>query len=163
MISLLAGPLVFGQSKKELKKEQAAEEYEKMKALIESREFIFQADWANSQAGGRIILTTTTNFLKINKDSASIYLPFFGSLYSGSLAITGNSGIEFDGLMEDFQKTVDDEKQKINVKFSASSKNERYDFTMSFFNNGKTHVNLNTNYRSNIKYDGMTKKPKPKE
>ncbi len=163
MISLFIGPLVMGQTKKEKKEALETEEFEKMKELIESGKFDFQADWANAQQGGRINLTTNPNFIKINKDSANIYLPYFGNLFSGTSAITGNSGIEFEGLMEDYQMTVDDKKQTISVKFSAISKNEQYDFSLSFFKNGKTRVNVNSNYRSNINYEGLTKKPKPKE
>ncbi|MEL4457279.1 DUF4251 domain-containing protein [Lutimonas vermicola] len=163
MMSLLFVPAVLGQTKKEKKEMLETEEYKKMLELIESEKYDFEADWANAQQGGRINLTTNPNFIKINKDSANIFLPYFGNLYSGTSAITGNSGIEFEGLMKDYTMTADDNKKKISVTFSAISKNEQYDFTLSFFKNGKTLVNVNSNYRSNIKYDGMTKKPKPKE
>ena len=179
MMSLLFVPAVLGQTKKEKKEKLETEEYKKMLELIESATYDFEADWANAQQGGqinlstnpnfitqqggRINLSTNPNFIKINKDSANIFLPYFGNLYSGTSAVTGNSGIEFQGLMKDYTMTADDNKQRISVTFSAISKNEQYDFSLSFFKNGKTVVNVNSNYRSNIKYDGMTRKPEPKE
>ena len=163
MMSLLFVPAVLGQTKKEKKEKLETEEYKKMLELIESATYDFEADWANAQQGGQINLSTNPNFIKINKASANIFLPYFGNLYSGTSAVTGNSGIEFQGLMKDYTMTADDNKQRISVTFSAISKNEQYDFSLSFFKNGKTVVNVNSNYRSNIKYDGMTRKPEPKE
>ncbi len=156
LISILLNTVVFSQSKKEQKAEKAIKDFEVMNALIDSNNFEFMADWATSQNGRRINLTTSANFLKIENDSANIYLPYFGTMTSGGAAMTSDGGIVFSGLIEDYKKTVDEKKQKIVVKFSAITNNDKFDFNMTIYKGGNTLVNLNSNYRSVIKYDGKT-------
>ena len=54
------------------------------------------------------------------------------------------------------EMTVDDKKKKISVKFNATTKNDIFNFNLSFFRGGNTLINLNSNFRSVIKYDGKT-------
>jgi len=163
LLSILLTTVVFSQSKKELKAEQAAKEFEAMNALIDSSNFEFRADWATSQNGRRINLTSSANFLKIENDSANIYLPYFGTMTSGGAAMTSDGGINFSGIVENYEKTVDEKKQKITVKFNAKTKNDRFEFFMTIYKGGNTLVNLNSNYRSVIKYDGKTEKIREKK
>jgi len=149
---------VFSQSKKEVKKEQEQKEYQEMVELIEGKNFDFEAAWATSQSGGRINLTNNSNFLKIRNDSADIFLPYFGTLSSGVDAVSGGGGITFSGLMDNYEMTVDDKKQKILIKFNARSNNDTFDFYFTIFRGGNSLVNVNSNYRSAIKYDGTTSK-----
>ena len=156
MISILLNTIVFSQSKKELKAVQAIKDFEEMNALIDNTNFEFMADWATSHNGHRINLTSNANFLKIENDSANIYLPYFGTMTSGIAAMTSDGGIVFSGLIEDYEKTVDEKKNKIVVKFNATTNNDRFEFNMTIYKSGNTLVILNSNYRSVIKYDGKT-------
>ena len=160
---MLTTTIVLGQSKKELKKEQEQKEYQEILSLIESQNYEFEAEWATSQSGRRINLITNSNLLRIKNDSAEIYLPYFGTLTSGAAAITNDTGIEFSGLIENYEMTVDDKKQKILVKFNATTKNDTFNFNLSFFRDGNTLINLNSNFRSDIKYDGKTGKIRVKK
>ena len=156
LLCILLNNFAFSQSKKELKKEQEQKEYQEILSLIESQNYEFEADWATSQSGRRINLISNYNLLRIKNDSAEIYLPYFGTLTSGAAAITNDTGIEFSGLIENYEMTVDDKKQKILVKFNATTKNDIFNFNLSFFRGGNTLINLNSNFRSVIKYDGKT-------
>lgn len=153
----------FAQSKKEKKAAESAKKYQEMLALIESKEYEFQADFATPQSGNRINLVTNPNFMKINKDSANIFLPYFGRSFSGGASMTGEGGIVFNGIMDDYELTVNEKKQKIMVQFRGKTKSESYVFNLTIFGGGNTLINLNSNYRSVIKYEGRTTKPKPKE
>ena len=162
-LSLFICASVNGQSKKEKKAAKALEEYVEMKALIETKEYDFQADWATTVPGGRRInLASNPNFLKIDKDSANIYLPFFGTSTTGGGAMTNDGGITIFDVMENYEMEFDDKKQKITVKFAANKKNERYLFQLIIFRSGNTMINVNSNYRSGIKYEGITKRPTSK-
>ncbi|MDN3641746.1 DUF4251 domain-containing protein [Lutimonas halocynthiae] len=162
-VCMLINTIVFAQSKKELKKEQEQKEYQKIAALIESQNFEFEADWATSQSGRRVNLISNSNFLRIKNDSAQIYLPYFGTLTSGVAAMTNDGGVEFSGLIENYEMTVDDKKQKISVKFNATTKNDTFNFYLTIFRGGNTLTNLNSNFRSAIKYDGITREIKTKK
>ena len=163
LISIIINTVVFSQSKKELKAEQSAKEFKDMNTLIDSQNFEFEAYWATSQQGRRVNLNSSSNFLRIKNDSAEIYLPYFGTLSSGVAAISNEGGIVFSGLMEDYEKTVDDKKQQISVKFNATAKNDRFQFRIIIFKGGNSLVNLSSNYRSVIKYDGNTRKIREKK
>lgn len=163
LLCILMTSVVLSQSKKELKKEQELKEYQEMTALIEGQNFEFEADWATSQNGRRVNLTSNSNFLRIKNDSAIIYLPYFGTLTSGAAAMTDDGGINFNGLMENYELKIDDKKQKISVQFSGTTKNDTYNFYLTFFRGGNTLVNLNSNFRSSIKYDGKTREIRTKK
>ncbi len=163
LLGLIVSFTISAQSKKEQKKEKALQEYQEMKALIESGEFDFQADWATTTQGRRISLTSNANFLKFNKDSLNVYLPYFGASSSGGAAMTTDGGIVYSGPKRKFKVSVNDKKQKISIDFEASDKNDIYQFNMSIFRGGNTLITVNSNYRTTIKYDGLTKKPKPEK
>jgi len=156
LLCILMINFAFSQSKKEIKKEQERKEYQKILTLIEGQQFEFEAGWATSQGGRRINLMSNSNFLKIKNDSAIIYLPYFGTLTSGATAMTNDGGIIFDGLMDDYKMTVDDKKQKISLTFTTVVKDDSYIFYITIFRGGNTLVNMNSNFRSAIKYDGKT-------
>lgn len=160
LLAFLISFTISGQSQKEQKKEKALQEYQEMKALIESGEFDFQADWATTTQGRRISLTSNANFLKFSKDSLNIYLPYFGSSSSGGAAMTTDGGIVYSGPKSKFKKSFNDKKQKIIIDFSASDKNDTYEFNMSIFRGGNTLITVNSNFRTTIKYDGLTKRRK---
>lgn len=160
---MLCSHALYSQSKKELKAEEAAKEFEAMNTLIDSKNFEFQADWATSQGGRRVNLTTSANMLKIENDSANIYLPYFGTMTSGGAAMTSDGGINFTGEIESYKKTVNEKKQKIIVQFSARTSNDKYDFYMTIYKGGNSLITLNSNYRSVIKYDGRTGEIRKKE
>jgi hypothetical protein len=160
LLAFLISFTISGQSQKEQKKEKALQEYQEMKALIESGEFDFQADWATTTQGRRISLTSNANFLKFSKDSLNIYLPYFGSSSSGGAAMTTDGGIVYSGPKSKFKTSFNDKKQKIIIDFSASDKNDTYEFNMSIFRGGNTLITVNSNFRTTIKYDGLTKRRK---
>ncbi len=163
ILGLLINSSMFAQSKKEEKESKALKEFEEIKALIESKEFAFEADWATTAQGRRISLTSNTNFLKFNKDSVDIYLPYFGSSTSGGATMTGDGGIVYSGPANKFKMSVNDKKKKLIIDFEASDKNDTFVFTMDIFKGGNTLINMNSNYRSGIKYDGKTRSPAPKK
>lgn len=163
LVCMLTNTIVLGQSKKSIKKEQEQKEYQEMKAFIEGQKFEFEADWATSQSGRRVNLISNPNFLRIKNDSAQIYLPYFGTLTSGVAAMNNDGGVEFDGLIENYEMTVDDKKQKISIKFNATTKNDTFNFYLTIFRAGNTLINLNSNFRSAIKYDGNIREIKTKK
>lgn len=157
IICFISSAAIYAQSKKELKAEAALKEYETTKKLIENKEFEFEAAWATSQQGLRVNLNSNSNFLRIKKDSAEIYLPYFGTLSSAAAAKTNDGGIEFAGIMDDYEMNVNDKKQEISISFTARTSNDSFQYRMTIFKSGNTLINMNSNYRSVIKYDGKTR------
>jgi hypothetical protein len=148
---------IYGQSKEEKKKlkaETAAKEYDKTKELINSGVYNFQAEWATSQGGRRISLITNPNHVKIDQGEADIYLPYFGVVHVPNAGLAGEGGIVFKGSVENYKVEFNDKKQRATIKFSAKGKNDRFDFTLAVYKSGSTNINVSSNKRSGIKYDG---------
>lgn len=159
-IVLLSVSTVVGQSKKEKKEQAAAAEFENIKKLIDSKSYVFEAEWANTFGGKRINLTTNPNYLKITKDSADIFLPYFGVGHTSNNYKSGEGGIVFKGILEEYDVVINEKKQTHTIKFKGRNKSELYEFSMLVYKSGNSNVNVNSSGRSGIKYDGKTKAPK---
>jgi len=142
------------EEKKKLKAETAAKEYDKTKDLINSGVYNFQAEWSTSQGGRRISLVTNPNHVKIDQGEADIYLPYFGVVHVPSAGLAGEGGIVFKGTVENYKVEFNDKKQRATIKFNTKGKNDRFDFTLTVYKSGSTNINVSSNNRSGIKYDG---------
>ena len=160
LLGLFINVSATAQSKKEQKQAEAEKEFEELKSLIESREFEFQANWATPTTGRRKNLGSNANFLRFKKDSVSIYLPYFGSSSSGAATLTGDGGIVCNGPVDKYKMSVNEKKKRISIRFDASDKNDTFQFNMTVSKGGTTLISVNSNYRSNINYDGITKASK---
>jgi hypothetical protein len=154
MIVLSPGFSQSKSEKKKLKEEKSLKEFEMTKSLINSHAYMFVANWAGTQKGRRIDLTTNPNSLKIEKDQADIYLPYFGIVHSSSYGLKDEGGIVFNGTVNNYKVEINDEKQKITISFSAKGKNDQFDFTLTVFKNKNSSLLVYSNIRNSINYDG---------
>lgn len=147
--------------KKAMKAEAAQKEYAEMKTLIDSGAYTFVADWANSQGGGRINLMTNPNYLKMDNERADAYLPYFGVVQVPS--VSGKGGIEFSGLVENYQVEYIDKKQKALIRFNAKDEAESFNITLTVFQNKNSYLTVSSSGRNSINYDGKVAEPEKKE
>ncbi len=145
---------IQAQSKKELKMEKEAQEYAEIKILINSGIYIFESDWATTQKGNRINLISNPNFLKMDHKNAIVDMPYFGISQSPSVSFSGSGGIEFDSVIKDLKVDFNDKKQKVIIKFSAQNKTENFNVTLAVFRSGNANLNIISNSRNSISYDG---------
>jgi hypothetical protein len=142
----------FSQSKKELKVEKAIQEYQAMKELINSKQYVFEAGWISTTRGTRINIAGGSNRIAVVQDSAKASLQFFGEVTS--IRFDDGEGVEFNNKMEDYQVKFDDEKRRITVSFKAKYKSETYNIYMSITKSGTTYVDVNSNNKRSVTYDG---------
>lgn len=156
--SFIVSP-IFGQTKeekKETKAQQDAEDFDKMKALIDGKVYEFKADWTTSSQGLRVNLMSRSNLLQIKNDSVDVNLAYFGVLQAGSTAMNGEGGIEYKGIMKDYRTSVNDKKKSITIKFNTLKSPDQFEFIMTVYKNGNTNMSVTSNVRSTSKYDGNT-------
>ena len=77
VVCLTVVPL-HAQSKKELRKQKAAEEFNNTRNLIESGVFRFVPQRAIPTGGRSVDVTSQNAYLNVSNDSAKADLPFFG-------------------------------------------------------------------------------------
>lgn len=74
-----------------------------VKKMVEDRNFVFKADFADPQGGGRRALTDDYDFV-VSKDSIISYLPYFGRAYIAPVNPT-EGGIDFTSTKFDYHST----------------------------------------------------------
>lgn len=157
IFTLLLSISMFSQTKEEkkaIKEEKAQNEYVAIKKLMESENYIFEGQWANTQRGKRIDISSNANMLKMEAKSADAYLSFFG--VSQSAGYGSGGAIEFKGSVYDYTLEFDDKKRKVIVKFKAKNNSENYDVMLEVFGNGNSSLNINSNKRNSMRYSGKT-------
>ncbi|MCF6307773.1 MAG: DUF4251 domain-containing protein [Flavobacteriaceae bacterium] len=144
--------IAFSQSKKELKEEKATQEYQATKELINSKQYVFDADWVSTTRGIRVNIAGGSNRIAVVQDSAKASLQFFGEVTS--IRFDDGEGVEFNNKMEGYEVKYNDEKRRITVSFKAKFKSETYNIYMSITKSGTTYVDVNSNNKRSVTYEG---------
>jgi len=143
---ILAG-FVFGQNKQPSKAEIKAA---KVESKIRSGVYEITVNRANPMSGMSRYLTSTYS-IRISGDSAYIYLPYFGRVYS--VPVNGEGGIKVSTTMDNYQADYKDGKN-YSISFSTSGTNDTYRFSISLWTNGRASINVTCNNRQPISYLG---------
>lgn len=146
-------------SKKELKAERELQKQKEIETLINSKNFVFEAQKVTPQGGRLIILDYNTYFLKFNTDKTTCDLPFFGRGYN--IGYGSDGGIKFEGIPENIK--IENRKKSYNVKATVKGKDDVYDLMFTVFYNGGASLSVNSNNRAPIFYDGEISAPKSDE
>ncbi|TDP02159.1 DUF4251 domain-containing protein [Flavobacterium sp. 245] len=144
-------------TKKELKAEQELKKQKEIEALIDSKNFVFEAQKASPQGGRLLNLDYNTYFLKFNETKTTCDLPFFGRAYNP--AYGGDGGIKFEGVPENIK--IEKGKKKTIVRATIKGKDDVFDLLLTVFFNGDASLSVNSNNRAAISYDGEVEAPKP--
>lgn len=148
-----------------------AEEIVALETLINNKNFKIESNWAyprNTMAmqqvlnsglmqpgnsSGAISLIGNFNFLTISGDSISSYLPYYGERQMQVAYGGGDSAIQFNGLLEDYN-IVKNKNNSYTVSFHSKSNSEGFDGNITIFPNLKSEIILNSTSRFSIQYSG---------
>lgn len=152
------------------------EQLAELEELVEDKKIVFEAEWAMPLASNslnqignagllppgstanQINLIGNNNYLKIDGDSVSAYLPYYGERQMGGVYNQSNAGIKFEGVPTDFEIAKNDKKNTYSIKFDVNDKSEAFQVNMTLFPNRTASVNINSNERFSIRYQGKAKK-----
>ncbi len=153
MILLLGfNHITVAQTKKEAKEQKAEQEYNAIKKLVNSKMYVFDATWISTSRGRRINIAAGSNSIAVAQDSTKAAMQFFGEVTT--IRFSGNEGVSFNNKIENYQVNFDDKKRRVNVSFKVKNKSEMYEVYMSINKTGFTFVDVNSNNKSNVTYDG---------
>lgn len=152
---------VFAQqkSKKELKAEKELQKQKETEALIDSKNFVFEAQKVTPQGGRLIILDFNTYFLKFNAEKTTCDLPFFGRGFNVGYGSDG--GIKFEGTPENIK--IGKKSKNYTVRATVKGKDDVYDLIFTIFFNGGASLSVTSNNRGPISYDGEISAPRTEE
>lgn len=108
---------------------------------------------------GHVNIVGNSNYFRMQNDSVSAYLPYFGERQMGGSYGSNNGGIQFEGVPEKLEITVN-KKGGYNIKFSINDKEnitENYNVYIEITTKLNANLNINSNQRLNIKYKGKVK------
>ena len=172
---VIIGILFFCLSCASSKQKATPEQIQVLTDLVENQSMEFVADWAFplatnslnqlSNAGllqpgstaGRINLIGNVNYLKIKNDSISAYLPYFGERQFGGAYNNDNTGIRFNSVPDNLTITKDEKSNGYSIAFDITRDTESFQVFLRLFPNKKGALNINSNQRHSIAYQGTIK------
>ncbi|RLK02393.1 DUF4251 domain-containing protein [Tenacibaculum discolor] len=153
-------------------------EIDNLNALIESKTFEIEAEWAEpmvtnamaqiANAGllpigsnaGNINLVGNSNFFKMKKDTVAAYLPYFGERQAGGSYGGTDIGIEFEGVPKDLVVSEDKE-NSYKISFKIKDKNtitENYNVIVRVYPSLSSTIYVNSTQKNSIRYRGKVLK-----
>jgi hypothetical protein len=149
-----------------------SDESRALDSLIVENNFIIESDWASPQVtasmaaiansgllgvgnnANNINLIGNPNFLKVEGDTISAYLPYFGERQMGGGYGT-SSAIEFKGIPGNLNIEKDNKKQLYRIRFNIQGDNtETYNVMVDLYPNKTSFININSLQRFPIRYQG---------
>lgn len=146
-------------TKKELKQESQIKKQKEIEALINSKNFVFDAEKVYPQGTRMINLDYNTYMLKFNLENVVCDLPFFGRAFNVGYGSDG--GIKFEGKPQNIR--IEQKGKKYLIRTTVNGTNDVYDLLFTIFYDGGTSVNINSNNRASISYDGRIRAPRETE
>ena len=117
------------------------------------RNFEIENGWSNPLNMNRINLIDNPNYVRMNGDSVSIFLPYFGVRHMGG-GYNADNGIRVDNVVKNLKITDKRKSSQLNFTANSSKNNESYQFMIEIFENGNTYIVVNSSQRSTINYQG---------
>ena len=135
-----------------------------VKELVESQNFVFQANYAYPLGGGQRYLNAYYYDLTIGKDTVVAFLPYFGIAYSGAgYNNNDDNGIKFTSTKFSYSNEAKKNGSwLINIKPQDSRTTNQMVLTVQ--QNGTADLSVISQNRQRIRFDGIIKeKPKTKK
>lgn len=125
--------------------------------IVTKEKVEIENNWAYPQGSNNISLIGNPNYIRLNKDSIDVSLPYFGVRQSGGTYGGNRSGIAYNGLMNNLSLQKNYDKGNLELKFEAEQKGENLNFTITMSPTGKTRTHVISNQRTSISYQGNIK------
>ncbi len=145
---------------------------QQLEELVTSKSFQIQSDWAmplmtNSMnsisnagllpigsTGNMISLIGNTNFLKMEGDTISAYLPYFGERQMGGGYSNNDNAIQFKGIPKNYEVMEDKKSGSKEISFNINNRTESFRVFITLSPNLSSNINVNSTERFSIRYRG---------
>ncbi len=146
-----------------------------LQELVASKSFRIESNWAmplmtssmNSisnaglfpvgSSGSQINLIGNSNFLRVEGDSVSAHLPYFGERQMGAGYSNNTSAIQFKGVPENYKVVEDEKSDSKEISFNINNKTEGFRVHISLYPDLSSNINVNSTSRFSIRYRGEVK------
>lgn len=157
LLSLLSfNGIAQEKTKKELKAEKQQQKQKEIEAIVNSKDFVFEAQKVIPQGGRLLNLDYNTYFLKFNEVKTTGDLPFFGRAFN--VAYGGDGGIKFKGVPKNVK--LEEKKKGYTIIATVKGNNDVYNLMFYVFFDGSATLSINSNNRAPISYNGEISAPR---
>ena len=139
---------------KESDSAETAKDFQKLKELVNSREFEIENEWLIPLGGSMINLIGNPNYIRFKGDSVDVFLPYFGVRQSGG-GYGRDGGITYKGPAKNL--TITEAENKILLNFEGMQNIENLEFFITLFPGGNATTAVNSSQRQSISYRGDVK------
>jgi hypothetical protein len=139
-------------ARKSEREQNRIEKQKQIEALVNSKEFVFEATYALPQGGKSIYLTGSSYTVKFHPDTIESYLPFFGRAYSVDYG--GEGGIKFCGRPTEFNVVTRKAEKGYDINATIKAPKDYYKLHLSVSSVGSATLIVDSNQRSSISYQG---------
>ncbi|WP_339704567.1 DUF4251 domain-containing protein [uncultured Kriegella sp.] len=140
--------------------------------LVATKSFEIVSDWASPMGttsmnnvinsgllgpgnnAGHINLIGNSNYLRVEGDSVSAYLPYFGERQMGGGYDSDGGNIQFEGVPEDYEIKQDEQTKRYEISFKINRKIESFTVRATLMPNLSSTVNITSSQRFPIRYRG---------
>jgi len=132
---------------KETKRELMAQQ---TKLLVETQQFVLEADWLSDNYGNRIPVTSTINFVMVDSSQGVMQL---GNAFA--VGYNGVGGTTIEGRITDYTvKAVGKKKNAFNISIDFQSSLGTYNVNLMVGGDGSADANIRSNWPGQINYHG---------
>jgi hypothetical protein len=97
--------------------------------------------------------TVTSDFyLELKGDSVRSYLPYFGQAYQAPM-ISPSKGLNFETKAKNI-KVTQPKKDLSRIEIDMKTDEDTYNYVIELYETGKTYVNVRSQHRDPISFDG---------
>ncbi len=138
--------------KKELKKKEEEKTKKEVAKLVESKQFVFEADQIIDRQGNIYPANSSINFIKVDSNHAVFQ---FGS--AATIGINGLGGVTIEGEISNFKIEKNEKNGYYYIVLKVNSKFGFFDIQFDISPLGNTSARITTSDRKKIGYKGEVK------
>jgi hypothetical protein len=140
------------------KKEKAAKKTAEIKSMVEAKDYLFKAEYAQPMRGGNRYITPEYDF-KVVKDSLIAYLPYFGRAYVAPMN-TDDAGMKFTATHFDYKMV--ESKNGWDISIKPKDAKDVQSIQLSISKDGYATLRITSMNRDPISYQGYIQLKKQK-
>jgi len=155
------------------KESASQQEIDALKTLVENKQIKAEFNWAkpvgfaagvsglerllpNGSNANLIDLIGNPNHFIMDKDSITVYLPYYGRQFMTSV-YGFNPGFNFKSNITKYTVRFKEKQQQYLLNFNASDDTDSYQFIYTLYVNGNCNLSVQSAKRSTISYEGNWK------
>jgi hypothetical protein len=117
---------------------------------LKSRSFRILIDFVKARGEANSVALTEF-WLEVDKNHVKSYLPYFGQDYK---ELNIKEGRRFESNIRDYMERRNDRKHYTLIQFYANSNNDKYNYILCIYDNGKAEIDVQANRRKSIRFSG---------